>query len=191
MEQPVLSAAPRIAPMPPPYEAAIAEAFSKIMPPGMEPLSLFSTMARNPRVLHKMFAGGLLDRGAISLREREILILRTTAACGSEYEWGVHVTLFATHAKLAEAEVRATLEFPVATSGWTDKEALLLQLVDELHQHSKVPDTVWDSLAGHYSDEQLLEMLAIVGYYHTISFMTNAIRLAPERFAARFSTAAQ
>ncbi|GGC93740.1 carboxymuconolactone decarboxylase family protein [Undibacterium terreum] len=191
MEKTVQSAAPRIAPVLPPYEAAIADTFTKVMPPGMEPLSLFSTMARNPRVLHKMFAGGLLDRGAISLREREILILRTTAACGSEYEWGVHVALFATHAKLTEAEVRATLEFPSTADGWTEQEALLLQLADTLHQHSTVPDAIWDKLATHYSDEQLLEMLAIVGYYHTISFMTNAIRLAPEKFAARFAKASE
>ncbi|WP_394780913.1 carboxymuconolactone decarboxylase family protein [Undibacterium sp.] len=178
---------PRIEPLSAPYEAAIAEAFAKVMPPGVEPLSLFRTMARSPRVLQKMFAGSLLDRGSISLREREILILRTTAACGSEYEWGVHVTMFAERAKLTEQQVRSTLVFPADASVWSGSELLLLQLADELHRDSKVTDAVWDALAAQYSDEQLLEMLAIAGYYHTISFITNAARLAPEGFAARFS----
>jgi hypothetical protein len=53
--------APRIAPVDAPYEAPIAEAFARIMPPGREPLKLFRTMARSPRVLQRMFAGGLLD----------------------------------------------------------------------------------------------------------------------------------
>ncbi|MFZ6645765.1 carboxymuconolactone decarboxylase family protein [Undibacterium sp. TJN25] len=181
------SATPRIAPLTAPYEAAIAEAFAKVMPPGVEPLSLFRTMARSPRVLQKMFAGSLLDRGSIGLREREILILRTTAACRSEYEWGVHVTMFAERAKLTEQQVRSTLAFPADGSLWSDSELLLLQLADELHRDSKVTDAVWDGLAAHYSEEQMLEMLAIAGYYHTISFITNAVRLAPEGFAARFA----
>jgi hypothetical protein len=33
----------------------------------------------------------LSRRCALSLRHRELLILRTTALCGAEYEWGVHV----------------------------------------------------------------------------------------------------
>ena len=85
----------RIEPAAPPYEPAIAEALARIMPTGMEPLVLFRTMARNPRIFGKMFAGGLLDKGSLSLRQREIVIDRTTARLGCEYEWGVHVALFA------------------------------------------------------------------------------------------------
>ncbi len=85
----------RIAPAAPPYEPAIADPLQRIMPPGIEPLVLFRTMARSPRVFTKMFAGGLLDKGPLSLRQREIVIDRTTARLGAEYEWGVHIALFA------------------------------------------------------------------------------------------------
>ena len=64
----------RIEPAAPPYEPAIAEALARIMPTGMEPLVLFRTMARNPRIFGKMFAGGLLDKGSLSLRQREIVL---------------------------------------------------------------------------------------------------------------------
>ena len=60
------------------------------MPPGIEPLVLFRTLARSPRVFGKIFAGGFLDKSPFSLRQREILIDRTTARLGCEYEWGVH-----------------------------------------------------------------------------------------------------
>ena len=86
---------PRIAPAEAPYPPAIAAELDRIMPKDMEPLILFRTMARNPRVFGKMFAGGLLDKGALSLRQREVVIDRTTARLGCEYEWGVHVALFA------------------------------------------------------------------------------------------------
>src|SRR5581483_1198808 len=99
----------RIAPAFPPYEPAIAAALDCIMPPGIEPLVLFRTMARSPRVFGKMFAGGLLDKGPLSLRQREIVIDRTTARLGCEYEWGVHIALFAAKVGFGEEEVAATI----------------------------------------------------------------------------------
>jgi len=57
---------PRIAAAEPPYEPQIAAALERIMPPGVPPLVLFRTLARNPRLFAKVFAGGLLDaRGAV------------------------------------------------------------------------------------------------------------------------------
>ena len=69
----------RITPAEPPYQPAIAEALERIMPAGVEPLVLFRTMARSPRVFRKVFAGSLLDKGPLRLRRREIVIDRTMA----------------------------------------------------------------------------------------------------------------
>jgi alkylhydroperoxidase family enzyme len=59
--------------------------------------------------LEKFRAGSLLDRGPLSLREREIVIDRTCALTGCEYEWGVHVATFADAAHLTAEQVRATV----------------------------------------------------------------------------------
>jgi len=64
----------RIAPLDPPYDTETAAALQSIMPPGMEPLKLFRTQARNLRVFKRMVAGNLLHKGSITLRERELLI---------------------------------------------------------------------------------------------------------------------
>src|SRR6478736_4929865 len=99
----------RVAPAIPPYPPAIAEALQRIMPAGIEPLLLFRTMAKSPRVFGKMFAGGLLDKGPLSLRQREIVIDRTTARLGCEYEWGVHVALLADKVGFGTDEIAATM----------------------------------------------------------------------------------
>lgn len=175
----------RIIPLDAPYQAAVATAFQRFLPPGLEPLKLFRTQAHNPRVLERMFAGNLLDQGTIDLRSRELVILRTCARCGSEYEWGVHVALFARQAALSEAEVAATL---VADHGCLSlQEALLLQAVDELHDTSTISDALWASLAQHYATAQIIEIIALVGSYHAVAFMTNATRVELESFAPRFS----
>ena len=100
---------PRIAPLEPPYQAEIQSQFDPIMR-GAPPLMLFRVMASNLRAWEKFRAGSLLDRGPLSLREREIVIDRTCALNACEYEWGVHVTTFALAAGLNENEIRATVQ---------------------------------------------------------------------------------
>ena len=90
---------PRIAPLAPPYEPEIQAQFDRIMR-GAPPLVLFRVMAGNARAWGKFRAGSLLDRGPLSLREREIVIDRTCALNQCEYEWGVHVAAFAQAAAL-------------------------------------------------------------------------------------------
>lgn len=179
--------AARITPADAPYEASIDEAFSRITPPGTEPLKLFRTLARNPRVLQRMFAGSLLDRGSIDLRDREVVILRTCARCGSEYEWGVHVSFFARRAELSYVEISATLRSSPGDAVWSARDAGLIELADELHDTAQVSDALWGRLAAHFSHEQILELIAVAGYYHAISFVTNAARVELEDAAARFS----
>lgn len=176
---------PRIVPLEAPYEDSIAAEFNRLLP-GMEPLKLFRTQAHNPRVLQRMFAGNLLDKGSIDLRARELVILRTCARCRSEYEWGVHVALFSERAKLTSAEVAMTLVNHQELSSLPVQEALLLKVVDELHDTSTISDGLWDELTRHYSSAQILEIIALTGNYHTVSFVTNAARVDLEAFAPRF-----
>jgi len=56
------------------------------------------------RLFHKFFAGGLLDPGHLTLRQREIVIYRATALCRSEYERGVHISAFGAHAGFTAAQ---------------------------------------------------------------------------------------
>src|SRR6187401_2138228 len=100
--------APRIAPLQPPYAPDIAGQFDRIMR-GASAMVLIRDMAGNARAWEKFRAGSLLDRGPLSLREREIVIDRTCARTGCEYDWGVHVAAFAQAAHLTEQQVRATV----------------------------------------------------------------------------------
>jgi alkylhydroperoxidase family enzyme len=180
--------AARIAPLSPPYSDAVAAALERIMPPGVAPLTLFRTLAVNERVFLRLMAGGLLDRGTISLREREIVIDRTCARCGAEYEWGVHMAFFGTRVGFTEQQIAGTCATEPATSGFDEREQLLLRLVDELHDTSGVSDALWSALRAAWSEEQLIELVALVGFYHLISFTVNAFRLPLESYGPRFPT---
>ena len=175
--------APRVAPLEPPYPEPVRAALDRIMPAGVPPLALFRTLARNERVFLRLMAGGLLDRGSITLREREIVIDRTCARCGSEYEWGVHVAFFAERVGLTAEQVAAIANGD--ESAFPERERLLLRLVDALHDEARVSDELWAALRAHWSEEQLIELVALTGFYHLISFATNALRIPLEPYGAR------
>ena len=172
----------RVEPVKPPYPRELQAVFDKIMPPGVPPLSLFTTLARVPRIYDRFRAASLLDRGPLSLREREIVIDRTCARCGCGYEWGVHVAFFADRANLTPQQVRATVHND--DSAWNDRERILIRVVDELHDAAQISDELWNALSTGYSIEQIFEMIALVGFYHTVSFFGNGLRLAPEPLAS-------
>jgi alkylhydroperoxidase family enzyme len=174
----------RIPPIEPPFESTVAEDLARLMPPGMPPLHLFRTLAHNPRVLRRVRKGGLLDPGSIAVRQREIAILRTTALCRSEYEWGVHVALFARAAGLTPAEVAATVSGELGA--FAPEDALVIELCDALHHGAAVPDALWLRLAAAYRPDQLIELVALAGQYHMISYVTNALGIALEPDAPRF-----
>ncbi|NMO16686.1 carboxymuconolactone decarboxylase family protein [Pyxidicoccus fallax] len=176
----------RIAPMEPPYTEAVATALERLMPAGVPPLVLFRTLAVNERVFSRMLAGGLLDKGTVSLRERELVIDRTCWRCGSEYEWGVHVAFFGERVRLTPEEVQGLCTDDPEATPFSPRERLLLRLCDELHASATVSDALWAELAREWTPSQLLELLALAGYYHAISYVTNALRLPLESFAARF-----
>ncbi|HTO06734.1 MAG TPA: carboxymuconolactone decarboxylase family protein [Myxococcota bacterium] len=175
----------RIPPAPRPYAPELEETLARLMGPGVEPLRLFRTLAQNPRVLARFLAGGLLDKGSISLRERELAILRTTARCGSEYEWGVHVSFFHARAGLSAEEVRATCALD-GSHPWSGRDQALLDLCDALHERCDVDDATWRRLAAEFAPAQIVELVVLAGFYHTVSYLTNALRIELEPGAARF-----
>ena len=172
---------PRVEPVSRPYSPELQAVFDRIMPPGVPPLALFTTLARVPRIYERFRAGSLLDRGSVSLRHREIVIDRTCARCGCAYEWGVHVAFFAQRVALTPAQV---LRGSADDAAWSEEERLLIRLVDELHDAATISDELWEGLAAAFSVEQILELIALVGFYHTVSFFANGLRLAPETYGA-------
>lgn len=175
----------RIAPAEPPFPPDIQATLDAVMQ-GKPPLALFTTLARDPRLARKFFGASLLDRGHLTLRQREIVIDRTTALCRSEYEFGVHVAFFGAKVGLDEAQIRSLVHGSAADACWTDDDRRLLRLCDALHAGCTVDDALWAELAAHFRDEALLELLMLAGFYRTVSYLTNALKLPLEAGAARF-----
>lgn len=177
----------RLAPLAEPYPPEVGEALARMMPPGLPPIALFRTVAHNPRVLSRWRGGMLLDKGSITLRQRELVILRTTARLCAEYEWGVHIAFFAAKAGFSDAERAATVH--AGPEAWSGAEAVLIRVADALIDTATLDDALWAEAAAHFSPAQLVEILSLVGLYHMVSFVVNAGGVAREPGAPGFPPA--
>jgi len=156
------------------------------MGPGRTPLVLFTTIATQERAWKKFTAAGLLDKGPLPMREREIVIDRTCARNACEYEWGVHITAFAAHVKLTAAQVRATVLEGSDAECWSEAERVLIATADALHERATLSDGEFASLKARYNEAQIFEILQLCGFYRTVSYIANALKLPLEETAARF-----
>ena len=176
----------RIPPLDPPYSPETQKLFDLVMPAGMEPLKLFRTLAGNGRIFPRFMRAGVLDRGPVAIRDRELVIHRTTARCGSQYEWGVHVNAFARPLGLSEEVIEATVTASWRDPLWTPSQSALVRLCDELHETASISDELWAELEVHFSADQIVELIYTAGLYHAVSFLTNGLRIELEDFGARF-----
>lgn len=176
----------QLTPLEAPYSQEVAAIFESYPKRDGYLLKLFRVFANSPRFMKKGTAN-LLDRESpLAMRQREIVILRVCANNDCEYEWGVHVSAFAEYVGLTEKQVAATRKEDYSSSCWSKEESLLIQVVDELCQTSCIEDQTYLAFQAQWTVEQQLEILALIGNYHTISFVANTTRLQGEDFGAKF-----
>jgi len=69
---------------------------------------------------------------------------------------------------------------------WPEQDRVLLRLCDALHADCTLDDALWLDLRRQFSEEAVLELLLLAGFYRTVNYLTNALRLPLEVQAARF-----
>ena len=190
-----MTSSPRIAHLEPPYDEAEGQALARMMPKDspVEPLKLFRTFARNLPFATAMgpLGGYMLSRGrdggaGYDVRSRELVIDRVTARCGCEYEWGVHIASYARRAELTEEQIYSTVHGRPDDPCWSERDRALLAMVDELHDNGTLSDIAFDALRAQFDEPRIIELLALAGWYHAISYIANGSRTALEDWAPRF-----
>jgi len=136
-------------------------------------LNIFKTLANHPNLGKRwlVFANHIMGKSTLSLRDREILILRIGWLCKSGYEWGQHF-LIGLECDLSAEEIER-IKAGAEAGGWTEAEQLLLRATDELHGDAFISEPTWNGLQQHYSTEQLMDIVFTVGQYNLVSMALN------------------
>jgi len=186
-----MSGRPVVDPPAPPYGADVGRRLGEMMPPGVPPILLFRTVVRNLPMAEAVGPWGgyeLSRRLSLSMRDREIVIDRTCARCGCEYEWGVHVVFFVERVGLTGQQVTSLTHGGARDTCWSDgRDRVLIEAVDALHDTARTDDRLRGRLAGVSADDELLDLLLLSGWYHAISFVANGVELELGDGAPRFT----
>ena len=164
------------------WPVSIQELGRKVGPTGRSAgdSSFFGTIARHEGLYRRWsaFAASLLGHGSLPPRARELMILRTGWLCQGSFEWENHVAI-AHDVGLSATEVEQVIVGP-DDPGWNHQEAALLRGVDELHRLGSITDATWTVLAEQLDEVQLVEVPFLIGQYHLVAYVQNALRVAPE-----------
>jgi alkylhydroperoxidase family enzyme len=171
---------PRVPLAEPPHDEATAAALDRLGPP----IALFRAFAVRPDRAAGIHGWGgyyLSRRSALSLRHRELVIDRTTALCGAEYEWGIHIALFAAKAGITGDQVRSLTAGSATDACWTDSaDRAVIAAVDALHARNDLTDREWAALTEAVGPDGAIDLMLICGWYHAVSYVVRAARLDPE-----------
>lgn len=175
-----------LSPLEPPYNDTVSQLLSRYPDSERYLLKLFRVFANSERFLRKGVHNLLDPDSPLTLRERELIILRVTANLDCGYEWGVHAAVFGRKAGFSDTDVAATAAPDCRAAAWSETDLLLLEVIDQLCAGGRLTGVVLDGFRDRWTLAQQLEILALAGNYHTVAFVANAADLDPEPFAAEF-----
>lgn len=183
---------PRLSPVPrdqwPAQMRTVLEAMTPpaprhfVPPPGGRPgrpkaSNTLGTFAHHPDLAQSWMAfnGHILYGTTLTLRQREILVLRVAAVLDSPFAWAQHL-VHQEEADLTHRDVQRIAFGPNAP--FLDPlERAMITAVDELLLEGVVAEQTWDVLSEHFDEKQLLDLIFTVGCYTVLTWMTDTVGL--------------
>lgn len=115
----------------------------------------------------------LAAKGTLTMRERELAVLRGAWVTGAPFEWSEHVVI-AKRIGITAEEIERVIEGGKA-EGWSRHEAAILTGVDELLSRFRISDETWAVLSECWGEKQLMEFPVLVGVYAATAMQQNSL----------------
>lgn len=122
------------------------------------------------------FAVHVMPNSTLTTRDRQLLILGTCFAWRAIYPWAHHAKISESLRALSSDEI-ARIEVGPDHSSWSMSEAALLQACLETRSDGQVSERTWETLAAHYGQKQLLDIVFTIGQYTLIATALNSLRV--------------
>ncbi len=184
----------RIAPLEQPFTDEVTAALAPMRRFG-PPIALFRTLAHNAPLteasMHGLGGYFLSRRLSVDVRTRELVIDRVSARCGCDYEFGIHVLWFADKAGFTAEQISSLARGGPDDPCWTEP-ARPGGAADRRHAARHVDASTTPAgprRPSHFTDPQLLDLLAISGWYHAIAYLARTARVPLEPGAPTLASA--
>lgn len=174
-----------------PFDEKVQQIFDKVDFGDLAPQNYLRVLAHHPRILGNVVAlgGTLMYKTQLDERLRELAIFRTAARTQSTYEWAMHRALFGDKCGITAEEREALRTGPADAPCWNERERLVIAATDELHDRSNVSDATWSQMRKLWPQDQLLEIVVVIGFYHLVAYFMNVSGAAPEAGAVHLAEA--
>ncbi|KAI3528933.1 beta-glucuronidase [Colletotrichum filicis] len=161
------------------------------------PLNISKLLAHSPATVNhwSKIAGAHFKDLELSSKNRELVILLSTAKFRSTYEWTHHSTVSAKEGVTdAQREVIAQAgrqkgyfssqgKLEALAELFTSKEKALLLFIEAVIDGPEVADELWTKAQTEFSDREVVEMITLQGFYYTFSRLTTVLNVELEPFA--------
>jgi 4-carboxymuconolactone decarboxylase len=143
--------------------------------------NIFSTLINHPKLARSWlrFAGYILSRQTLPVRDRELAILRIGWLNQAPYEWEQHL-LVGQRAGITAEEIERIKQGPGAP--WDRHDAAIMQACDDLYEHSVVAEETWQRLAQRYNTQQMMDLVFTIGQYNLVSWALNSFGVPLDDF---------
>ncbi|MBD2865048.1 carboxymuconolactone decarboxylase family protein [Paenibacillus sp. IB182363] len=103
-------------------------------------------------------------------------ILRVGLRSSCEYEWANHVP-GALIAGVTASEIESLAK---GTGTWSDADAAVLDLVDDLCADNCASEKTWKALTATRDEGEIIELLMLIGFYRMNAGLLNSLGVQPE-----------
>jgi len=158
-------------PLPPgDWEASLASIIEDM---GGRPLAVHGLLANHPPLLKAWWdlRNYTIAGGDLGQRNTELVILRVALHLRNWYEWGSHVQR-GLAAGLTQADIERIRSGP-GDPEWSNSDRLLLLAVDDLVENRAISAKMMTALKGHFSEQQILDIIVTHGAYVILGCMLN------------------
>lgn len=154
----------------------------KIFPLPVASPILYRTVAKNESLFIDLIRmkllgpRGLLDRGQIKSRLRELTILRTCVASKNWYEFNLHITTISEMMGLSKTQIEDIRSDKPDPSLWEPSDIALMKLIDSLVARIEVDDDLFNSVSKYFNESDLIELVMLTGLYVSVAMIVALAR---------------
>jgi alkylhydroperoxidase family enzyme len=162
---------PRLSPAPArrlrPLARLVAVASGRLT--GTEPMTIFTTLGRHPRLFRAwlFYSAHLMPFGTLPRRDSELIILRVAWRCRAVYEWWHHVPL-ALRAGLTPDEIAAVAD-ETRDAELSERQQILIAMADRLLEERSMPEATWQAARRALTDREVIEVCLLTGHYQGLA----------------------
>lgn len=141
-----------------------------------EPKNIFKVYFKNELLNNNwsVMAGHLFFKNSLTSRHREIIVLRITWRCRSDYEFINHLEIARNRNLMSEDEM-LDLTRDTPELAWSREEAALISATNEIAETTEMSDETWGVLNETLSIPQIMDLVMTVGGYTLNSMACNSL----------------